>query len=186
MNPMMHQTRPSPAAIAAGGRTAAIRFATGTASLGAVLVARSDAGICAILLGDDPETLVQELQARFADAGIAGGDAATRDLLAQVLRFLEAPQRGLDLPLDPRGTDFQQRVWQALRGIPVGETAGYAEIARRIGAPKAIRAVAQACGANPIAVAIPCHRVVRSDGALSGYRWGVARKQALLEKEARA
>lgn len=183
MNPIMDQIRPSPAAIGTGGRAAAIRFATGTASLGAVLVARSDAGICAILLGDEPEAFVQELHERFADAGIADGDAATRDLLARVLRFLEAPHRGLDLPLDPRGTDFQRRVWQALRGIPVGETAGYAEIARRIGAPTAIRAVARACGANPIAVATPCHRVVRSDGALSGYRWGVARKRALLESE---
>jgi AraC family transcriptional regulator of adaptative response/methylated-DNA-[protein]-cysteine methyltransferase len=186
MNPMMNQASLSPTSVRAARRAAAIRFATGTASLGAVLVARSDAGICAILLGDEPETLVQELHERFADAEITGGDAATRDLLARVLRFIEAPHGGLDLPLDPGGTDFQQRVWRALRGIPGGETAGYAEIARRIGAPKAIRAVAQACGANPIAVAIPCHRVVRSDGALSGYRWGPARKRALLEKEAQA
>ncbi|MBR0641607.1 methylated-DNA--[protein]-cysteine S-methyltransferase [Plastoroseomonas hellenica] len=183
MNPMMNQVSLSPASVRAGGRTAAVRFATGTASLGAVLVARSDAGICAILLGDEPEALVQELRERFADAEVAGGDAATRDLLARVLRFIEAPRGDLDLPLDAGGTDFQQRVWQALRGIPAGETAGYAEIARRIGAPKAVRAVAQACGANPIAVAIPCHRVVRSDGALSGYRWGVARKRALLDNE---
>ncbi|MBR0663914.1 methylated-DNA--[protein]-cysteine S-methyltransferase [Roseomonas hellenica] len=186
MNPMMNQASLSPTSARAGGRTAAVRFATGTASLGAVLVARSDAGICAILLGDEPEALVQELRERFADAEVAGGDAATQDLLARVLRFIEAPHGGLDLPLDAGGTDFQRRVWQALRGIPAGETAGYAEIARRIGAPKAVRAVAQACGANPIAVAIPCHRVVRSDGALSGYRWGVARKRALLEKEAQA
>lgn len=183
MNPIMDQIRPSPAAIGAGGRAAAIRFATGTASLGAILVARRDAGICAILLGNDPETLVQDLQARFADAGVAGGDAATRDLLARVVRFVEAPHRGLDLSLDPDGSEFQKRVWQALRGIPAGETASYAEIARRIGAPKAVRAVAQACGANPIAVAIPCHRVVRSDGGLSGYRWGAARKRALLDTE---
>lgn len=185
MSLVMEQAKAFPAAVGADRGKAVVRFAIGASSLGAVLVAQSDRGICAILLGDDPEALTQDLRGRFADAEIIGGDAGTRDLLARALRFIEAPQGDLDLPLAPDGTDFQRRVWQALRGIPAGETAGYAEIARRIGAPTAIRAVAQACGANPIAVAIPCHRAVRSDGALSGYRWGATRKRALLEKEAR-
>jgi AraC family transcriptional regulator of adaptative response/methylated-DNA-[protein]-cysteine methyltransferase len=147
------------------------------------LVARSEKGVCAILLGDDPEALVRDLQDRFPKAMLIGGDGDFEKLVAKVVGFVEAPALGLDLPLDVRGTAFQQRVWEALRKIPAGETASYAEIAERIGAPKAVRAVAQACATNHIAVAIPCHRVVRKDGDVSGYRWGVERKRALLAKE---
>lgn len=167
----------------AEGQNNAIRFAVGQCSLGAILVAQSDRGVCAILLGDDPQQLVCDLQDRFRRAHLIGADHAFEQLVAQVVGFIEAPAIGLDLPLDVRGTAFQERVWQALREIPVGSTASYADIAQRIGAPKAMRAVAQACGANPLAVAIPCHRVVRSDGNLSGYRWGVERKRQLLERE---
>jgi len=160
-----------------------IRFAIGQCALGALLVAHSARGLCAILLGDQPEGLLDELRQRFPQAELLGGAADTERLLAQVVDFVEAPRLGLDLPLDVRGTAFQQRVWQALRAIPAGSTLSYAELAERIGAPKAVRAVAGACAANPLAVAIPCHRVLRSDGGLSGYRWGVARKRALLERE---
>jgi AraC family transcriptional regulator of adaptative response/methylated-DNA-[protein]-cysteine methyltransferase len=149
-------------------------------------VAQSERGVCAIALGDDPDALARDLQDQFPQARLIGGDAAFEQLVAKVVGFVEAPGLGLDLPLDVRGTAFQQRVWQALREIPPGTTASYAEIAQRIGSPKSVRAVAQACGANAIAVAIPCHRVVRSDGSLSGYRWGVERKSALLEREASA
>jgi AraC family transcriptional regulator of adaptative response/methylated-DNA-[protein]-cysteine methyltransferase len=170
----------------AGGANTEIRFAIGECALGAILVAQSERGVCAIALGDDPDALARDLQDRFPQARLIGGDAAFEQLVAKVVGFVEAPGLGLDLPLDVRGTAFQQRVWQALREIPPGTTASYAEIARRIGSPKSVRAVAQACGANAIAVAIPCHRVVRSDGSLSGYRWGVERKSALLEREASA
>jgi AraC family transcriptional regulator of adaptative response/methylated-DNA-[protein]-cysteine methyltransferase len=176
----------TPTAFRAGGKGAEIRFAVGECSLGSILVARSAKGICAITLGDDPDALARDLQDRFPKATLIGGDADFEALVARVVGFVEAPRIGLDLPLDVQGTAFQQRVWQALREIPAGETASYAEVARRIGEPKAVRAVAQACGANRIAVAIPCHRVVRMDGALSGYRWGVERKRALLDKEATA
>jgi AraC family transcriptional regulator, regulatory protein of adaptative response / methylated-DNA-[protein]-cysteine methyltransferase len=167
-----------------GGSDAAIRFAIGECSLGSILVARSELGVCAILLGDDPERLVHELEDRFPRAELIGGDAEFEALVATVVGFVERPALGLDLPLDVRGTAFQQRVWQALLQVPPGETASYSEIARRIGSPGAVRAVAQACGANTLAVAIPCHRVVRNDGAISGYRWGVDRKRALLAREA--
>lgn len=167
-----------------GGAETEIKFAIGECSLGSILVARSDSGVCAIQLGDDPDKLVRDFQDRFPKADLIGGDAAFEALVAKVVGFVEMPSTGFDLPLDIRGTAFQQRVWQALRDIPAGETASYTEIARRIGVPKAVRAVAGACAANRIAVAIPCHRVVRSDGALSGYRWGVERKRALLKKEA--
>jgi AraC family transcriptional regulator of adaptative response/methylated-DNA-[protein]-cysteine methyltransferase len=140
--------------------------------------------VCSIALGDDPDALARELQDQFPQARLKGGDAGFEARVAQVVGFVEAPGLGLDLPLDVRGTAFQQRVWQALREIPPGSTATYADIARRIGSPKSHRAVAQACGANPLAVAIPCHRVVRSDGSLSGYRWGVERKATLLASEA--
>ena len=173
----------TPSAYRNGGQDSVIRFAVGECSLGSILVAASDKGVCAIQLGDDPDALVRELQDRFPRAQLIGADAAFEQLVARVIGFVEAPAQGLDLPLDVRGTAFQQRVWQALRNIPAGSTASYAEIARRIGQPKAVRAVAQACASNAIAVAIPCHRVVRNDGALSGYRWGVERKRALLEKE---
>jgi len=176
----------TPTAYKLGGTGADIRFAVGQCSLGAILVARSDTGICAITLDDDPDVLVRDLQDRFPNANLIGGDTAFEHLVARVVGFIEAPQIGLDLPLDVRGTAFQQRVWQALREVPVGTTASYTDIARRIGEPKAVRAVAQACGANSIAVAIPCHRVVRRDGALSGYRWGIERKRALLLRESKA
>ena len=168
----------------AGGANTEIRFAIGECSLGSILVAQSERGVCAILLGDDPDKLARDLQDRFPRANLIGGDAEFEQLVAKVVGFVEAPGLGLDLPLDVQGTAFQQRVWQALREIPAGETASYAEIANRIGAPKSVRAVAQACAANALAVAIPCHRVVRNDGGLSGYRWGVERKRALLKKEA--
>lgn len=173
----------TPTVFRKGGKDAGIRFAVGESSLGAILVAQSDRGICAIALGDDPEVLVRDLQDRFPEASLTGDDPGFEALVAQVAGLVDAPQTGLALPLDIRGTAFQERVWQALRQIPAGETASYADIAHRIGAPKAVRAVAQACGANKIAVAIPCHRVIRNDGTLSGYRWGIARKRALLEKE---
>lgn len=169
----------------AGGEGAEIRFAVGECTLGSILVAQSERGVCAIYIGDDPDALARELQDRFPQARLVGGDADFEQLVAKVVGFVEAPKVGLDLPLDVRGTAFQQRVWQAMREIPPGETASYSELARRIGAPKATRAVAAACAANAIAVAIPCHRVVRSDGGLSGYRWGVERKRALIEREAR-
>lgn len=167
----------------AGGLNADIRFAVGQCSLGAILVAQSNRGVCAILLGDNPDALVHDLQDKFPRANLIGADHDFEQLIAKVVGFIEAPAIGLDLPLDLRGTAFQQRVWMALQEIPAGSTASYAEIAQRIGAPKSFRAVAQACGANSLAVAIPCHRVVRSDGNLSGYRWGVERKRQLLERE---
>ncbi|MFM9915703.1 MAG: bifunctional DNA-binding transcriptional regulator/O6-methylguanine-DNA methyltransferase Ada [Rhizobacter sp.] len=174
----------TPTAYRAGGAGAEIRFAIGQCSLGAILVAQSARGVCAILIGDDPDALARDLQDRFPKASLIGGDADFELLVAQVVGFIEAPAIGLDLPLDLRGTAFQQRVWQALREIPAGCTASYTDIARRIGSPASVRAVAQACGANPLAVAIPCHRVVRLDGGLSGYRWGVERKRELLSREA--
>ncbi|WP_442943561.1 bifunctional DNA-binding transcriptional regulator/O6-methylguanine-DNA methyltransferase Ada [Nitrospirillum sp. BR 11752] len=167
----------------AGGANADIRFAVAQCSLGAVLVACSGRGICAIALGDDPEALVRDLQDRFPKARLTGDDPAFDALVAQVVGLVEAPGLGVDLPLDVRGTAFQQRVWQALRAIPAGQTVSYAQVAAGIGAPKAVRAVAQACANNVIAIAIPCHRVVRTDGALSGYRWGVDRKRVLLARE---
>jgi AraC family transcriptional regulator of adaptative response/methylated-DNA-[protein]-cysteine methyltransferase len=167
-----------------GGANTDIRFAIGECSLGAILVASSARGVCAILMGDDPDLLARDLQDRFPKSTLIGGDREFEQLVAKVVGFVEMPAIGLDLPLDVRGTAFQQRVWQALCEIPAGATASYTEIAERIGLPKAVRAVAQACGANALAVAIPCHRVVRNDGGLSGYRWGVERKRALLEKEA--
>jgi AraC family transcriptional regulator of adaptative response/methylated-DNA-[protein]-cysteine methyltransferase len=161
-----------------------IHYATGEGSLGAILVARSERGVCAILLGDDAPHVTEELEGRFPDAELIGGDAEAERLLAQVTRFVEHPAAGLELPpLDIQGTVFQQRVWREIRKIPAGTTASYAEVAGRIGAPDSARAVARACGANRIALAIPCHRVVASDGALSGYRWGIPRKQLLLERE---
>lgn len=176
----------TPTTYRGGGADVDIRFAVGACSLGAILVAQSERGICAITLGDDPEALVRGLEDRFPRANLIGGDPGFEDTVARVVGFVENPALGLDLPLDIRGTAFQQRVWQALRRIPAGATASYREIAERVGAPRSARAVAQACGANPLAVAIPCHRVVRADGDLSGYRWGVARKAALLRREARA
>jgi AraC family transcriptional regulator of adaptative response/methylated-DNA-[protein]-cysteine methyltransferase len=174
----------TPTRYRAGGVDTVIRFALGQSSLGAILVAASERGICSILLGDDPDALLRELQDRFPKAELIGGDAVFEKLVARVVGLVEAPGVGIDLPLDVRGTAFQQRVWQALRAIPAGSTASYSEVAARIGSPKSVRAVAQACAANPLAVAIPCHRVVRNDGGLAGYRWGVERKRTLLAREA--
>ena len=176
----------TPKSYKAGGKDADIRFAIGQSALGAVLAAASDKGVCAILMGDDPEELIRDLEKRFPKANLIGADRDFEDLVAQVVGFVEAPGIGLDLPLDLQGTAFQQRVWQALREIPVGKTVSYTEIAERIGAPKAVRAVAQACAANKIAVAVPCHRVVRNDGGISGYRWGIERKRDLLKRESQA
>jgi AraC family transcriptional regulator of adaptative response/methylated-DNA-[protein]-cysteine methyltransferase len=175
----------TPSSYRAGGANTEIRFAVGECSLGSILVAQSERGVCAILIGDDPDELARDLQDRFPHARLIGGDAEFEQLIAKVVGFVEAPRLGLDLPLDVRGTAFQQRVWQALREIPAGETVSYTKLAERIGRPKSVRAVAQACAANALAVAIPCHRVVRNDGGLSGYRWGVERKRALLEREAK-
>lgn len=174
----------TPSQYRAGGLNEEIKFAVGQTSLGAILVASSQKGVAAILLGDDPEELVRNLQDRFPKATLIGADRKYEKLVAQVVGFVESPRASLNLPLDVRGTAFQQRVWQALQAIPVGETASYSEIAQRIGSPVAVRAVAGACAANNIAVAIPCHRVVRNDGSLSGYAWGVDRKRKLLEREA--
>lgn len=167
----------------ARGRASTIRYRLGESVLGAVLVARSERGVCAILLGEDPAALREELLASFGSAEPAE-DALSDQVLARVLAFIEAPEAGLELPLDVRGTVFQQRVWRALQQIPAGSLVTYAQIAERIGKLGSVRAVANACAANLLAVAIPCHRVVRSDGALSGYRWGVERKRALIEREA--
>jgi AraC family transcriptional regulator of adaptative response/methylated-DNA-[protein]-cysteine methyltransferase len=166
-----------------GGAEIAIHFAVGECSLGSILVAQSGRGVCAILFGDDPGALVRDLQDRFPRAALVGGDAAFERTVAMVVGFVERPSLGLDLPLDVRGTVFQRRVWDALRRIPPGVTATYAGIAARIGLPHGSRAVARACAANPLAVAIPCHRVIRTDGTVSGYRWGVARKRTLLAAE---
>jgi AraC family transcriptional regulator of adaptative response/methylated-DNA-[protein]-cysteine methyltransferase len=173
----------TPKTFRAGGDGATIRFAIGECWLGSILVAASEKGVCAILLGDDPDELARDLQDRFPNAELIGDDPDFEKLVARVVGFLETPSMGLDLPLDIRGTAFQQRVWEALRQIPAGTTASYTEIAERIGQPKSVRAVAQACAANALAVAIPCHRVVRTDGSLSGYRWGVDRKSQLLRRE---
>ncbi|RMP18915.1 Ada regulatory protein [Pseudomonas syringae pv. delphinii] len=172
-----------PSEYRAGGANVDIRFALGESSLGSILVATSSKGICAISLGDDPHALIRGFQDQFPNANLIGADAQFEALIATVVGFVQSPATGLALPLDIRGTVFQERVWQALRDIPAGSTATYTDIARQLGMPSAVRAVANACGANKLAVAIPCHRVVRSDGSLSGYRWGVERKRKLLDIE---
>ncbi len=169
-----------------GGRDVRIRFAVGECSLGTVLVAATDKGVCAIDFGSDADSLLKQLQDRFPHAELVGGDAEFETLIATVIGYLEMPRGDLDLPLDIRGTAFQHKVWAALRAIPAGQTASYSDIARAIGKPSAVRAVAQACSANRIAVAIPCHRVIRTDGNLAGYRWGVDRKRELISREAAA
>lgn len=166
-----------------GGQGSMIRFALGRCSLGEILVAATSRGVCAILLGDDPQALLRDLQERFARARLIGGDRQFERLVAQVIAAVERPELGAALPLDLQGTAFQHRVWQALRAVPAGSTVSYAQIAQRLGVPRAVRAVGQAIAANPLAVVVPCHRVIRSDGSLSGYRWGVQRKQRLLELE---
>jgi AraC family transcriptional regulator of adaptative response/methylated-DNA-[protein]-cysteine methyltransferase len=173
----------TPTQFKTGGANEEIRFALGQTSLGAILVASSKKGVASILLGDDPDALLRQLQDRFPKASLIGADREYEALVARVVGFVEAPQIGLDLPLDVRGTAFQRRVWQALQEIPVGQTVSYAEVAHRIGSPRAVRAVAGACAANDLAVVIPCHRVVRNDGTLSGYAWGVERKKVLLDRE---
>jgi AraC family transcriptional regulator of adaptative response/methylated-DNA-[protein]-cysteine methyltransferase len=173
----------APSTYRAGGVGEEIRFAIGECSLGSILVAATERGVCAILLGDDPDELLHDLEQRFQRATLFGGDVVFEELVSKVIAHVEAPGSNLDLPLDIRGTAFQQRVWQALRQIPAGTTTTYSELARSIGAPAAVRAVGRACALNAIAVAIPCHRVVRNDGGLAGYRWGVERKRALLRRE---
>ena len=173
----------TPSQYRAGGANEDIKFAVGQTSLGAILVASTKKGVAAILLGDDPDELVHDLQDHFPKAHLVGADSEYEALVARVVGFVEAPRIGLNLPLDVRGTAFQERVWKALQEIPAGATVSYTEIARRIGAPTSVRAVADACAANNLAVAIPCHRVVRNDGALSGYAWGVDRKRALIARE---
>ncbi|WP_088156528.1 bifunctional transcriptional activator/DNA repair enzyme AdaA [Achromobacter xylosoxidans] len=176
----------TPTAFRKSGEGVDIRFAVAQCSLGALLVAASDTGICEIALHEDPEQLVRNLQDRFKAARLIGADAQFESWVAAVVGFVEDPSRGLDLPLDVRGTAFQRQVWQALREIPVGATATYTDIAERIGSPRAVRAVARACATNNIALAIPCHRVVRTDGSLAGYRWGIDRKRELIAREALA
>ncbi len=176
----------TPSVLRKGAKGVRILFAIGECSLGSVLVASSAKGVCALLLGDTPEAVLNDLQDRFPHADLIGNDPDYETLIAGVIQFVDDPRYGFHLPLDIQGTAFQQRVWDALRDIPLGTTASYGEIAIKIGAPKSSRAVAQACGANNIALAIPCHRVVRSDGGISGYRWGVARKSARLDLERNA
>ena len=176
----------APSQYRAGGANEEIRFAVGQTSLGAILVASSRRGVVSILLGDDPAELVRDLQDRFPRARLIGADPNYEALVARVVGLVEAPHIGLDLPLDVQCTAFQQRVWQALRAGPAGETVSYADLARRIGSPKAARAVAGACAANNLAIAIPCHRVIRNDGTLSGYAWGAERKRELLDRERRS
>ena len=173
----------TPSRYRAGGLQTQITFGIGACSLGVILVAATERGVCAILLGDDAGELELDLLRRFPEAELQRGDRAFDRQLAEVVALVEQPERGLSLPLDVRGTAFQERVWQALQAIPAGATRSYRELAQAIGAPRALRAVAAACAANALAVAVPCHRVLRSDGDVSGYRWGVERKRALLERE---
>ncbi len=176
----------TPTEFRAGGANSEIYFAIGECSMGSILAAQTERGVCAILIGDDAEQLVRDLQDRFPNAKLVGDAAEYQDLVAKVVGLVENPKSGIDLPLDIQGTAFQQRVWKALQEIPPGTTATYTEIAARIGMPKAVRAVAQACGANSLAIAIPCHRVIRNDGSLSGYHWGVERKRTLIQREKQA
>lgn len=176
----------TPSQFRKGGTDTDIFFAIAKCSLGSILVAQSKKGVCSILIGDDPASLARELQDRFPRANLIGGEPGYEDIVAKVVGLIEHPRIGLDLPLDIRGTAFQRRVWKALQQIPPGSTVSYTDIARKIGMPKAVRAVARACASNILAVAIPCHRVIRTDGSLSGYRWGIERKSALLEREAHA
>jgi AraC family transcriptional regulator of adaptative response/methylated-DNA-[protein]-cysteine methyltransferase len=163
-----------------------ISYATGECALGRVLVARSVKGVCAILIGADHDELEVDLAVRFPQARLVASEAAVHDDLAKVIRFADKPAEGLDLTLDMRGTPFQRRVWEKLRAIPAGRTVTYMELARWVGPLTSARAVAGACAANSIALAVPCHRVVRSDGDLAGYRWGIERKRELIQKEAMA
>jgi AraC family transcriptional regulator of adaptative response/methylated-DNA-[protein]-cysteine methyltransferase len=161
-----------------------VRSAAATCWLGWVRIGATPAGLCALLLGDDDDTLLAELRQRFPRATIAAASPAVQGWAAQIAAWLDDPRAELPLPLDVHGTPFQRRVWDVLRTLPPGQTVGYGELAHRLGMPRAARAVAQACAANPLAVVIPCHRVVSANGSLRGYRWGLARKQALLQREA--
>lgn len=167
-----------------GGDNVSVRYTLADCALGRCLVAESERGICAILLGDDDATLVADLHALFPAAQDVPADANFQQRVREVIVAINSRDAPLSLPLDIRGTAFQQQVWQALRTIPCGETVSYQQLASAIGKPKAVRAVASACGANKLAIVIPCHRVIRGDGALSGYRWGIARKAQLLHREA--
>lgn len=167
-----------------GGHSETIHYSIGTCSFGPILVARSEKGICAILIHNDNKPILADLQKRFPKATLVEDKSDFHHWLAQVIHFVEAPQKGLELPLDIRGTIFQQRVWHILQRIPLGTTASYTDIATQLGDPKAVRAVARACAANPIALLVPCHRVVRSDGGISGYRWGAENKRTLIAREA--
>jgi AraC family transcriptional regulator, regulatory protein of adaptative response / methylated-DNA-[protein]-cysteine methyltransferase len=178
-------SQPMPAAAPAKPVADIIYYAAGECTLGQVLVARSVAGVCAILIGAGQNKLEADLAARFPGAKLAMREAVHDDL-AKVVRFMDNPAEGLDLPLDLRGTPFQHRVWETLRTIPAGTTVTYTGLAHRIGAPASVRAVARACASNPVALAVPCHRAVRSDGDLAGYRWGLERKRELIKKEAMA
>jgi AraC family transcriptional regulator, regulatory protein of adaptative response / methylated-DNA-[protein]-cysteine methyltransferase len=174
----------TPANYKSGGAKSEMMFAVGPCTLGSILVAATKKGVAAILMGDDAEELLRDLQDRFPKANLIGGDKAFEKIVARSIRLVEDPTRAVELPLDVQGTVFQHKVWAALKTIPAGTTVSYADVAQNIGVPKSVRAVARACGANPVAVAIPCHRVVRNDGSLSGYRWGLDRKRALLDREA--
>jgi AraC family transcriptional regulator of adaptative response/methylated-DNA-[protein]-cysteine methyltransferase len=176
----------TPGARRRAGLGEAIRFATAKTALGWVLVAATEKGVCAAELGDRRESLVQALRARFAAADVREDRAGLRDWIAQIAAFIASPDHALELPLDVRGTAFQAQVWRALQRIPLGSTASYSEIAAALGRPRAVRAVAQACAQNPVALVVPCHRAVRRDGELAGYRWGVERKRALLARESAA
>jgi AraC family transcriptional regulator of adaptative response/methylated-DNA-[protein]-cysteine methyltransferase len=174
-----------PSAYRAGGRAETIRFALGRCSLGAVLVASTERGLCAISLGDDEGTLERELAELFPKAALERGDATYQRQLRRVIALVEKPTRGIDLPLDVRGTAFQERVWRTLSKVPAGQTLTYTELAKLVGTPRAVRAVASACAANRLAIAIPCHRVIATSGKLTGYRWGIERKRELIEREAK-
>ncbi|MEO6679117.1 MAG: methylated-DNA--[protein]-cysteine S-methyltransferase, partial [Pseudomonas sp.] len=158
------------------------RYISGPCTLGVLLLAFSDKGLCALLLGDELPPLERDLAHRFS--GALQRDEGLLPQLQQTLRHLDNPQRVLDFTLDLAGSAFQRKVWAALQQIPLGQTASYGDIAHRLGQPKAFRAVANACGANPIAVIVPCHRVLRQDGSLGGFRWGLERKRQLLDREA--
>jgi AraC family transcriptional regulator, regulatory protein of adaptative response / methylated-DNA-[protein]-cysteine methyltransferase len=173
----------TPGARRRGGDGETIRFVTVSTPIGWALVAATERGICMTALGDDRDQLASALRQRFPAAELIAEDGGLRQWADRIVRFITAPERNLDLPLDIRGTAFQARVWRALQKIPLGKTMSYAEIAAALGQPNAVRAVAQACAANKLALIVPCHRVIRSDGDLGGYRWGVERKRALLARE---
>ena len=176
----------TPATYGRQGQDIIINYAIAESALGYLLVAATDRGVCAVRLGDTSVSLEAGLQAEFAAADLRRNDNGLKDAVTQIVKHLEGKQLNLDLPLDIRATAFQRQVWEALRGIPYGSTRSYSEIARQIGQPKAVRAVARACATNPVAIVVPCHRVIREDRSLGGYRWGIKRKKRLLENESKA